>query len=50
MPAAEYVATRSDGRFIGKSIRELIRLMVDDGLSWAKASDALGLKRARPGR
>ena len=50
MPAAEYVATRSDGHTIGKSIRELVRLMLDEGKSWAAASDAIGLKRSRAAR
>jgi hypothetical protein len=47
MPAAEYVATRSDGRSIGKSIRELVRLMVEEGMTWQNAADVVGLKRTR---
>jgi hypothetical protein len=47
MPAAEYVATRSDGRSIGKAIRELVRLMIEDGMTWQNAADVVGLKRAR---
>jgi uncharacterized NAD(P)/FAD-binding protein YdhS len=47
MPAAEYVATRSDGHFIGKAIRELVRLMTEEGMTWQNAADAVGLKRQR---
>jgi hypothetical protein len=47
MPAAEYVATRSDGRSIGKAIRELVRLMVEEGMTWQNAADVVGLKRTR---
>jgi hypothetical protein len=47
MPAVEYVATRSDGRSIGKAIRELVRLMVEEGMTWQNAADAVGLRRTR---
>lgn len=47
MPATEYVATRSDGRSIGKAIRELVRLMVEEGMTWQNAADVVGLKRTR---
>jgi hypothetical protein len=47
MPAAEYVATRTDGVQIGKTIRELVRLMIEDGFTWQSAADAVGIKRSR---
>ena len=47
MPAAEYAATRTDGRAIGKSIREIVRLMTEDGMTWQNAADAVGVKRQR---
>jgi hypothetical protein len=47
MPAKEYVSTRTDGAYIRKSIRELVRLMVEDGATWQQAADAVGLKRQR---
>ncbi len=45
MPAEKYSASRSDGIHIGKSIRELIRLMIDEGETWQRAADAVGIKR-----
>jgi hypothetical protein len=47
MPAKEYTSSRTDGAYIGKSIRELVRLMVEDGATWQQAADAVGLKRQR---
>ncbi len=47
MPAKEYASTRTDGTYVGESIREIVRLMVEDGQTWQQASDALGLKRQR---
>ena len=47
MPARSYVATRSDGNVIGKTIREIIRLMLEEGMPWYKAADAVGLGRER---
>ena len=47
MPAAKYVATRSDGKVVGKTIREIIRLMLEEGMPWYKAADAVGLGRER---
>ena len=32
MPAAKYAATRTDGRYIGKAIREIVRLIVHEGM------------------
>jgi DNA-directed RNA polymerase subunit N (RpoN/RPB10) len=45
MPAAEYIATRSDGRFIGTKIRELVRRMLE-GEPWQRVADELGIKRS----
>jgi hypothetical protein len=50
MPAHSYVATRSDGKVIGKDIREIVRLMLEEGYSWFKAADQVGLKRQRAAR
>jgi hypothetical protein len=47
MPTEKYFATRTDGVYIGKSIREIVRLMIEEGLSWQKAADAVGLPRRR---
>ncbi len=47
MPANEYAATRTDGAYVGKAIREIVRLMVEDGQTWQQAADAVGLKRQR---
>jgi hypothetical protein len=47
MSAAKYAATRTDGRYIGKTIREIVRLMVEDDYTWQRAADAVGLKRTR---
>lgn len=50
MPAAKYEATRSDGVKIGTTIREIIRLMLEEGMPWYKAADAVGLNRERAHR
>jgi hypothetical protein len=47
MPAKEYASTRTDGAYVGKSIRELVRLMIEDGQTWQQAADAVGLNRQR---
>jgi hypothetical protein len=47
MPAKEYASTRSDGAYIGKAIKEIVRLMVEEGFTWQQAADTAGLKRAR---
>jgi hypothetical protein len=47
MPAKEYASTRTDGAYVGKSIRELVRLMIEDGQTWQQAADAVGLARQR---
>jgi molybdenum-dependent DNA-binding transcriptional regulator ModE len=47
MPAAKYLDSRSDGRFIGKSIREIVRLMVEQEFTLAAAAKAVGLKYDR---
>jgi hypothetical protein len=45
MPAKEYATTRSDGHHIGKAIREVVRLMVQEGETWQRAADSVGLNR-----
>jgi hypothetical protein len=48
MPAAKYVATRSDaGHTIGRTIKEIVRLTLAEGMSWQKAADTVGLNRER---
>lgn len=47
MPDAKYAATRSDGGHIGKDVRELVRLMIEDDYTWQRAADAVGVKRSR---
>jgi hypothetical protein len=54
MPAKQYAATRtatrSDGIHIGKAIREIVRLIVHEGMLWYKAADQVGFDRARADR
>jgi hypothetical protein len=50
MPAAKYVATRSDGKVVGTAIREIVRRMLELGEPWYKAADAVGLPRPRARR
>jgi hypothetical protein len=47
MPAAKYVATRSDGKVVGTAIKEIVRLTLEEGMTWQKAADAVGLNRER---
>ena len=48
MTAAKYADTRADDRtHIGRSIKEIVRLMVEDGMTWQRAADAVGVKRTR---
>jgi hypothetical protein len=47
MPAEKYASSRTDGTYVGKSIRELVRLMIEDGQTWQQAADAVGLARQR---
>ena len=47
MSAAKYAATRTDGRYIGKTIREIVRLINYEKMSWQKAADSVGLDRQR---
>jgi hypothetical protein len=46
MPAEKYAATRTDGAHVGKSIRELVRLMIEEDFTWQRAADAVGVKRS----
>jgi hypothetical protein len=39
--------TRTDTGHIGKTIKELVRLMIEEGATWQNAADAVGLKRTR---
>ena len=43
----KYDRARVDGSHIGKAIRELIRLMIEEGLSWQIAADRVAIKRTR---
>ena len=47
MPAEKYASTRTDGTYVGKAIREIVRLMVEEGQTWQQAADGVGLKRQR---
>ena len=47
MPEEKYASSRTDGIYIGRSIREIVRLMIEDGLTWQHAADAVGLARQR---
>ena len=47
MPAEKYFDTRTDGVYIGRKIREIVRLMIEEGLTWQKAADTVGLARRR---
>ncbi|MGA8696569.1 MAG: hypothetical protein WB689_22575 [Xanthobacteraceae bacterium] len=51
MPAAKYAGrydrdARTDGTVVGKKIREIVRLMTEDGMTWQNAADAVGVKRS----
>jgi hypothetical protein len=50
MPSSEYAATRSDPRNIGRGIKEVIRLTLEEGVSWQAAADRTGIARARVAR
>jgi len=52
MPSKEYAAGRTDTdaqgfSYIGKAIKEIVRLMTEEGVSWQTAADTVGLKRDR---
>jgi hypothetical protein len=47
MPAKQYAASRTDGAYVGKQIREIVRLMIEEGMTWQNAADSVGLKRGR---
>jgi hypothetical protein len=55
MSDAKYAATRTDSYrsgsssavYIGKTIREIVRMMIEEGTSWQLAADAVGLSRKR---
>ena len=41
MPAKQYAASRTDGVYIGKAIKEVVRLMIEDGMPWQSAADSV---------
>jgi hypothetical protein len=43
----ERTASRTDGVYVGKQIREIVRFMIEQGVSWKLAADSVGLKRSR---
>ena len=47
MPAAKYLATTERRSHIGKTIKEIVRLTLAEGMTWYKAADAVGLNRER---
>jgi hypothetical protein len=47
MPAKQYAVSRTDGAYIGKAIKEVVRLMIEEGATWQIAADTVGLKRSR---
>lgn len=46
MPAKEYASTRADGIHIGKTIKQIVELMLE-GETWQRAADSVGLNRQR---
>jgi hypothetical protein len=49
-PYAVRAETQTDGRHIGSAIKEIVRLQIEEGLTWQRAADAVGLKRTRAHR
>jgi hypothetical protein len=48
MSGAEYASTRTDDRtHIGGAIKRIIALIIEEGLSWQRAADIVGVKRTR---
>jgi hypothetical protein len=45
MPALK-AETRTDGNHVGRKIKEIIRLTLEDGLSWQVAADRIGARRS----
>jgi hypothetical protein len=43
----KYDRVRTDGSHIGKAIREIVRLMIEEGVSWQLAADRVAIKRTR---
>ena len=46
----QYPEKRNDGRHIGPDIREMVRLMLEEGYTWTRAADAVGFNRKRARR
>jgi hypothetical protein len=46
----QYPEKRNDGRHIGPDIREIVRLMLEEGYTWTRAADAVGFNRKRARR
>jgi hypothetical protein len=48
MSTAEYAATRTDDKtHIGGAIKRIVALIIEEGLSWQRAADMVGVKRTR---
>ena len=50
MPAPQYADTRTDGVRVPSKIRDIVRLMIEEGQPWYKAADAVALPRQRAKR
>ena len=50
MTLPKYAGARTDGLRIAPTIREIVRLMVEEGWAWHRAADEVGLSRARARR
>jgi hypothetical protein len=46
MPASKYNDQRSDGQHVGAKIKEIVRLMLEDGMSWQTAASTVGVPRS----
>jgi hypothetical protein len=50
MPLPQFAPTRTDGTHIGSDIRRLVQLMLEEGLTWRKAADAVGVSHRTASR
>lgn len=50
MPSEKFAPTRNDGAHIGPAIKEMVRLMLEEGLTRDQAADAVGFNRKRARR
>jgi len=46
MPASKYNDQRSDGQHIGAKLKEMVRLMIEEGASWQTAASTVGVPRS----